>query len=147
MASAKYETGTLTTMLSTELNSLASNSRAISTTPFDNGDTANLYFSAYFEAVLDYASAPTADLPFDVYIVPAIDGTNYANGDASIAPPGTLFAGSFALRAVNTAQRLVFGPVTLPPETFHVVVHNRGGQALDASGNTIKMLPVRQQVG
>jgi hypothetical protein len=122
------------TALSTELDSLASTGRAISGA-IDNTDGA---FFADLELCCTFAVAPTANLPVHVYVVPAVDGTNYADGDASVAPPPNLAVGSFAVRAVNTAQRLVLRGIPVPPYPFKLMVENQGGQALTASGHTLK---------
>jgi hypothetical protein len=70
-----------------------------------------------------------------------VDGTNYEDGSSTVTParnPDLVFP----LRAVTTAQRIVvIGD--LPPGSFVALLRNDGtGQAMAASGNTLKIRPV-----
>lgn len=128
--------GTSTTAMSTELNSLANGSRAIASSAVDNDAARNMY--ADFELYVTYGVAPSAGGRVDLYLVQTLDGTNYADGSASVAPPMTSFAGSFPLRAVTTAQRIVLRHVLLPATDYKPLLDNQAGQAMAASGNTLK---------
>lgn len=150
MASIKAEVGTLQTMLSTELNSIATNAGAISTTAFDNSLTANLWLFGDFELVVTFATAPTANTTVDLYLLSSLDATNY--GDATTIAPAigipSHFIGAFPLRNITTAQRILLptiAPIRLPPTLIKLQAINRSGQAFPASGSTIKMLPSRYQ--
>src|SRR5262249_18570849 len=93
----------LTTCLTTELNSLADASNVISTTVLDN--TGGLDFFCSLEYLVKYtSSAPAAGVSIaDIYLVPALDGTNYAEGSTTITPQGLLFVGSFESRNGSTS--------------------------------------------
>jgi hypothetical protein len=110
---------------------------------FDN--TAGLWFWGDFEAVFTFGVAPTAGAALDLYLMPlGSDGTTYADG-AGGATPTTVLAHyklSFPVRAVTTAQRVVVTDVPVPGESFlALLVNNATGQALAATGNTVKMRP------
>ena len=79
------------------------------------------------------ASAPVAGMVLEVYIVPAVDGTNYADSTAPIsATPGMC---AFPSRAVNTAQRVPVLHFLIPRLKFKLAVVNSLGQALTNTDN------------
>lgn len=139
----KYET--ITSVMTTELNSLANNARAISAAMGGDATDANLLGD--WELAVTFGVAPTLDATIDLYLVRAADGTNYEDGDASIRPQANAFVGSFQARAVTTAQRLVIPDVPMPPGLYKAVIHNNAtGQAFAASGNTLKVRTHNRQV-
>lgn len=149
MADIKLAAGTITTVLSTELNSLANNAAALGT-EYDN--SANLNLFGLLELNVTFGSAPTGGNTVDVYIIPAPDGTNYDDAvtGASGAAPASCYAGGFPLRAVTTVQKIPLGLgqqgyVALPPTKFKVFAVNKSGVAFPASGSTIKLVPFRYQ--
>lgn len=131
--------GTIVSCMTTELNSLANNSRAISSA-LDNSTNLDLYGD--FELAVDFVTAPTLDTTVDLYLVRSADGSNYEDGDASNRPVANSFVGSFQLLGTTAAQRLVLRDVPLPPGLFKTVIHNNAtGQAFPASGSTLKYRP------
>ena len=142
--SLRYENGSVQTLLSTELNSLAASTGSAVGSAFDNSAAGNNFFWADFELYVTYGTAPTAGQTVDLYLVEAIDGSNYADGSSTIQV-ATHYVGSWPLRNVNTAQRIVVRGVPLPPGPFKAHVLNSATQAMAASGNTVKMLPYREQ--
>lgn len=147
MASIKLEAASITTVLSTELNSLANGAAAISSA-YDN-DT-NLYMWATFELNVQFGANPTIYTTVDLYIIPAPDGTNYddATTGASGTAPSTCYVGGFPLRVTTSAQKVPLGVVRrvdLPPTKFKVFVLNGSGQSFPSSGSTVKMVPYRYQ--
>ncbi|MGL4649664.1 MAG: hypothetical protein ACRC1H_09680 [Caldilineaceae bacterium] len=129
-------------VLTTELNSLA-NDAAVTSAAISNTTEDDQY--ADLELVVTYGVAPVADKTVDVYLVRQIDGTNYEDGSAS-RPPAGGFIGSFVLDAVTSAQRKVLAGVMLPPLTFKLLIVNKAGQAMAASGNTLKAFIYNQAV-
>jgi hypothetical protein len=129
--------------LTTELNALPNGSRAVQSANADN--TTALAFWADAELNVTFGSAPTAGNTVDLYLIPGIDGTNYAdNGagtlssnQASGAPSGTYLVGSFELQAVTTAQRVAVPRIPLLPGKWKWAAYNNSGQAFPASGSTI----------
>jgi hypothetical protein len=140
MPTVKDIRGTATTALSTGLNSLANNALvASSAITLSTGEPG--YQRCEVELVVTYGTAPTANTACVVWLLREIDGTNYEDGSSTVTPsrnPDLVFP----LRAVTTAQRIV---VTgdLPPGSFVALLRNDGtGQAMAASGNTLKIRPV-----
>lgn len=81
-------------------------------------------------------SALTVEQPVELYIIPALDGTNFADFDANftdILAPQNCFAGSFMVRAeatASTSQRLFMKSIELPPLKFKALIRNVTGQSL-----------------
>lgn len=141
----KFLLGSQTSLLTTGLNSLANNGLAISSA-FDNtiGAAGDGYALCDLELVVTYGSAPTAGTGVSVWLVGSQDGTNYEDGDASITP-ARLPDAVFPLRAVTTAQRII-RRVALPWGLMKATLKNDGtGQAMAASGNTLKLRPVTRE--
>lgn len=139
-----YET--ITSVMTTELNSLANNARAISAAKGADGTAADLLGD--WELAVTFGTNPTAATGCDLYLVRAADGTNYEDGDASNAPSQNAYVGTFGpLRAVTTAQRLVLPDIPMPPGLYKAVLLNNGtGQSFPASGSTLKVRTHNRQV-
>lgn len=138
----KYLLGTNTSLMTTELNSLANNALAAASGSFSNvvggaGDGAPL---AYVELVVTFGTAPAANAGVSLWLLARPDGTNFEDGSSSVTParaPDVVFP----LRAVTTAQR-VARLVQLPPGVLSPLIKNDGtGQAFASSSNTLKLLP------
>lgn len=141
--------GTNQTVLTTELNSLANNASVISSVAGASGVitlTSTGYIQALCELLVTFGVAPTANTTINVWFLTAPDGTNFEDGSSSVTPqrnPDVFFP----VRAVTTAQRIA-KPCKLPVGTFKVLLQNNGtGQAMAASGNTVKILPFTKQIG
>jgi len=134
MSTIKYGAyGTIATALSTELNSLANNARAISA-----AITGGQELWDDLELAVTYGTAPTAGSVVEIYLIPSVDGTNYVDGDATIVPPFSYLVGYFPLRAVTSAQRIGLRGVVLTPGLWKYLVSNLAGQSMAATGNTMK---------
>jgi hypothetical protein len=141
MAVSKWIAGSLSTVLASELNSLANDAGVVSAAqPQTALDT-----YADFELVCTHGTAPVADKTWDLYLVRQLDGTNYEDASAS-RPPANGFAGSFVLDAVTSVQRKVLPGILLPPFAFKLLLVNKSGQAAAASANTLKMETYNMQV-
>lgn len=79
--------------------------------------------------------APNTYGVVEVYFVPAVDNTQFADGDDSVAPGSIIRAASFPLRAVTTQQWLAECFVMLPPFDFKPLVINKSGQAMTNTDN------------
>ena len=91
---------------------------------------------------MTFGTNPTAGATIELYLLRAADGTNYEDGSASVAPNAGSRVGSFPVRAVTTAQRIVVRDVPLPPGLYKALILNYAtGQAFAASGNTLKVRP------
>lgn len=80
------------------------------------------------ELIARFGTNPTGGARMAVYLIPAIDGTNYADGDASIAPPSTSLIATFPLRAATTQQRVSAVRIPVPPGKFKLLLENSSGQ-------------------
>lgn len=144
----RWVLGSQATALDTGLNSLANNGLAVSAA-FNNtvGQAGDGYNWCDLELVVTYGVAPTANTGVSVWLLQSQDGTNYEDGDASVTPARAPDA-VFPLRSVTTAQRIVVGRVPLPPGLIKVLTKNDGtGQAMAASGNTVKLRPSTGRAG
>lgn len=138
---------TIATVVSTELNSLANNGQAISSSPVSNNASGELFLFGAFELYLNtQGTARVAGAYVELYLVPSLDDTNFAYGSGSLLPAVGLKIGVFQFDAAVTARRGVIYNVPLPPLDFHFVLRNGTGQALASSGNTLKMRRYNRQV-
>lgn len=138
----KWTRGTADTVMSTELNSLASNSNAVKGSAVSL--TTESYAMAEVELVVTFGSLPTANTAVSIWFLREIDDTNYEDGTSSITPnrnPDVVFA----IRNTTNTQRLI-KTCALPPGTFKPLVRNDGtGQAFASSANTLKIRPLTLQ--
>lgn len=142
--SFKLEAGTFTGLMTTELNSLASGSGIIGNTVYDNSLTANLWMWGMLELIVTFGVAPTAGRVIEVYLIPATDGTNYADA-SNTTPPYGLLAGAWPVQASTSQQRIVTPYAPLSPVPFKPFVRNQTDQAFAASGNIVSIKPYREQ--
>lgn len=139
--------GSVTSLITTGLNSLANNGRAAASA-FDNtvGQTGDGSTLCDVELVVTYGTAPTANTGCSVWFCMSTDGTNYEDGSAADLTPARMADVVFPLRAVTTAQRIT-RRVSLPWGKFIAILINDGtGQAMAASGNTLKIRPVTREM-
>jgi hypothetical protein len=125
----------IVTGLDTGLNSLANNSNAISSA-IDNTTNRKLYISV--EAYLASVDLSTQTNPaIYIWLIAQIDGTNDEDGGASVNParqPDIIIP----LRVFNGTQRVIIRQSFALPYSFKILLGNRTGAALAASGNTLK---------
>jgi hypothetical protein len=141
----KWLAGVQTTLLTTELNGLINNSLALGAA-FNNlqGQTGDGYTLCDVELVATYGTAPAANTGVSVWFLGTQDGTNYEDGDTGITP-GRMPDVVFPLRSVTTAQRII-RRIFLPWGLFKPLARNDGtGQAMAATGNSLKIRPVARQ--
>lgn len=129
----------LDSLLSTDLNSLANNAGSALSAAVTN--ETDLCTHAILELAVDFVSAPTAESLVEIYLVPEVDSTNYADYTSGTTPvaSATHLVGAFILKATTAAQRLSSPIIELPATDFKIAVINKSGQAFPASGSTVKM--------
>lgn len=138
MAIEKHRLGAVATVASTSLNSLA-NTSLVAGNVFDNtqGAAGDGYTLMDVELVVTFAIAPTVPSAITLWVLAAPDGINYEDGDSTTTParqPDLVFP----VRAVTTAQRISIR-AALPWGLIKPLMKNDAtGQALAATGNTLK---------
>lgn len=133
----------LTSYMTTNLNSLADETTNIGGTVLDNTSSEHTNFVAelYLGSVdLSAETNPAVEL----YLVPSGDGTNYADDgtDASTTdyPAVSYLAGVFAIQATSAVHRAVIVMQDyLLNLKYTPVLINKTGVAFAASGNTLKI--------
>lgn len=149
------KTGTAVTVTST--GGSASNLSAISagTVDFRSGGTTNLVeeLSAFAELTCQWGTITgiaAGTVVGDLYLVPALDGTNYADidstGGASYIASNYRVGSFVSPKALSTATDYRFATAVfdLFPALYTVYILNRSGQTISANW-TLKILPAEAQ--
>lgn len=110
------------------LKALANNANKLGA-EFDNTLVGNRFQYADFELLCRGASAMTAGAVIKLWIVEAMDGTNYEDGGDSVTPARPADE-QFYVQAVATQQRITLRNVVLPPSKWKPLIRNESGQAL-----------------
>lgn len=135
---------TISTILTTELDAanFANNAQSI-TAAIDN--TSALDFRDDLELTCTFAATPSAGAKVEIYLLIALDGTNYADGTSGVQggggvviPASTAKIGFFPIRADTNVQRVIFRAVRLPPGFFKYLLVNKTGVASSGTSNTLK---------
>lgn len=119
--------------LTTELNSLANNTNTAASAEIDNTTDLNLYHDLTL-TVAAQGSARSAGATVTVYLIMALDGTNYDDVNETTAE----VAAVFPLDAATTARQATRRDIPVPPGKFKYFIRNTTGQALAASGNLLE---------
>lgn len=126
----------LTSYLSTELNSLANGGNKLGAA-FDTTQALNI---AVELSVAAQGSARSAGATVYVYLLKSLDaGSNYDYGSDSLDPAASCLLTQFLLDAATTA-RVLTAIVPLPGDLAYakLLLKNSTGQAFAASGTTLK---------
>jgi len=133
----KWNAPSVTTVLSTGLNSLGNNTMSAASSTISNASSLDMYV----DVEVNLASlSPTTGAYVSLYILESVDAINFpAQSDVDlrltssqllcVIPIGTTAA---------TAQRVVARNIIIPPGSFQIKLDNQAGVALNASGNTVK---------
>ena len=133
------------TALSTELNALPNNGKAIGAAAIDNTVTRQTHCLVSLFA--GFQGVPTANGNVNVYFCPSADGLNFDYGadPGSNIPSGALLAATF--HPDVAAQKLFVARAELPgPCKYKVVVVNETVQLMTATGNTLKVTQFADEV-
>src|SRR5262249_7930164 len=87
------------------------------------------------KAATGWGSAVGPGVTVDLYLVPALDGTNYGDVDVSTPTlPANCYVGSFTTVAASTTNgcRLVITGIPLQPRKYKAYIKNNAGQTLKA---------------
>ena len=120
-------------LLAAGLDSLANNTNSASSAAINNDTALDLFMD--LELVLAaQGAARSSSAVVQVFMVQALDGTNYGTEDAT----SSRLIASFPLPATTAAQRVTMPGVRIPPSKFKVFLRNATGQAFAASNNQLR---------
>jgi hypothetical protein len=138
MATTKHKaySAAIANVHTTSLNSLANNANSAASSAIDNGTLLDLYDDLTL-TVATQGSARSAGAVVTVYLIPALDGTNY---DA-VSEATAEVAAVFSLDAATTARQSTRRDIPIPPGLFEYFVRNSTGQAFASSGNILERRP------
>jgi hypothetical protein len=138
------------TLMSTELNTVASGSVAVSSVGgssgvFGNSNTGQVIWAPLVLTLGSTAGAFQTGGNLSCWFLQSLDGATFESGTA--APPRAPEA-VFPLPAAALAGTTTFlsqGLVRVPALKFKVLCQNNSGQTLNASGNTVVLAPTAVQ--
>lgn len=138
----KYATpNSVEQLITTGLDGLANGSRAVSGA-VDNAT--DLYLYGDFECNFASANFPAGGY-VSLYILEAIDGTNYEDGSTSITPTAQALIANVPFRTANAAQIHTVRGIVLPPAKFKIELINNTGVALAANTNILNLVRYNEQ--
>lgn len=123
----------IASILTTELNSLGNNANSSASAAINNTTNLDLYHDLTL-TVATQGSARSSGAVVTVFIVPALDGTNYDAVNEVTAE----VAAVFPLDAATTSRQITRRDVPVPPGLFKYFVRNSTGQAFASSGNILE---------
>jgi hypothetical protein len=145
MATEKWDVFTSrSTVLTTELNALANAGRSAAGTEINNATNKDMY--GQLELAVTFGTAPSAGGFVEIYMVNALDGTNYEDGSNTVDPGTHKLVDRIPVRAVTTAQRLNGRMIPLEPAKTKFLLLNGSGQAFPASGSTLTLYTTNRTV-
>lgn len=145
MSIIKYERGSVQDVLATELNSMANGVRVISAT-IDNSNALN-FFEDLVLSLSNIGSSRDVGAIVELFLLEALDDTNYVDGGVSIEPAQSDMVGVFNIRTDFNAQIHIVRGVALPPTKYKYLVKNKTGEALSVINNTLERRPYAYQSG
>lgn len=132
MAEIKWGTPeSIQSILTTELNALGNGALSAVSGAIDN-ETDKYQFIA-LELILNTLT-PTTGAYMTVYMVPQIDGTNFADNNVSIAE----ILATFPLSISAGAKRTIRANIAIPPLQFKLSLENKANVTLNATNNILK---------
>ncbi len=131
---------TWTSLMTTELNSIASGNAILGGTAVTNGTALDVFCD--FDLVLASLAAVAPNF-VGLYLYPLnSDASTYGDSrfgsSAAGPPPSNYSVGAIGIVAATQAQTGTLIRVTMPPGTWKPVVYNQAGVAFASSGNTLK---------
>lgn len=128
-----------TSLMTTELNSLADAARNITSSAYDN--SSNLWPAATLQ--LSLASfTPTSGGYVAIFALWSADGgSTFPTGSASVAPTEADLVAIIPVTAGSGVTRVYTAEIQLRGDQVHFIVENQTGNAFNASGNTLEISP------
>lgn len=125
----------LTSYLTTELNSLANDGNKLGA-EIDNSAGLKTFMDVEVNLAAQ-GSARSVGATVAIFLILAPDGTNYWFGDDSLDANADKLIATVGFDAATNARRNGRQMLVVPPGKFKLLVENKTGQALAASGNTV----------
>lgn len=134
------------TALDTDLNGDTNDTWTSISSEFDNSTTGYMFMDIEVYLAAPAVAWSGADSAYEIYIVPAVDGTNYPDtvntGTGDEQENNQYFIGSITTQGAGTvACRQSIRGVEVPNGKWKLFGRNRTNQTLAASGNSIKWRP------
>jgi len=138
VSALKWEAASTSNTLVSSGASLSNNTISAASTAYDNKTNLNTY--GWLEFTGTFSVAPSDTSPtLDIYFSESADGTNYQDAPLTGgADQGEMHVTSIPIQKVTSAQRIVVGPVALPPNALKAYADNQTGQTL-SSAWTLKL--------
>jgi len=131
------------TVLTTELNALADDGVSALGTEYDNSTGLDTF--GLLELGVDFVSAPTANAVVSIYMLKALDGTNYENAPILATRNADLVA-SIGMEATTSARIYMSHTFEMPPCKVKFVLINESGQAFPATGSTVELFTGNKEI-
>lgn len=135
MATTKHKayTAAIATLLTTEMNGTTNGNNSTISAAYDNRTNLDLYMDLTL-TLATMGVARTQGGTVVIFIVPALDETNYDDQNADINEQ----LATFKLDAATTARQVTVRDCPIPPGLFKVYARNLTGQTLAGSGNLLE---------
>ena len=128
----KAYTAAIASALTTELDALANGSASAASAAIDNTTTCDTHIDVTV-TLATQGSARSAGATVAVYIIYALDGTNYDRAVAATAEPLVVLPYDAATTATQSTRTGI-----IRPGLFKLLAVNNTGQALGATGNLVE---------
>lgn len=148
MTSIKLEAGSTETVMTTELNGFASDTRVISSN-IDN--SSGLYLVDDLELLvastgLGLLSEPGGPFIIHVYLIRTrLSASGFEDGGVTVQPALHNHVGTFMLQNSSQEQDVIIRQIPIPPSQFKYLLHNDSNNNLASSGNILSRKPYRYQ--
>ena len=129
----KPYTAALASSVTTQLDALATAVNSAAGTTITNSTILDRFMD--LELVLPIqAAARSAGATFQVYMVVALDNSNFSD----VSELSAELVATFGLTAATAAQRVFYRKIELPPQDFKLFGRNLSGQPLAATLNLLR---------
>jgi len=137
---------TFTNLLTTGLNSLATSTSIITGKVLSTliANSTGLYEFINFQMDVTFGTAPTAGAYIGLWILTALDGTNFEDGSTTIDPARSEDV-YIPLLLSTSAQKIAVKNIVIPPYDFKILLRNKSVQAMAASGNILSYTRAYEQ--
>jgi len=141
MASILWDSADVSTVISTGMNSLQPELRCVSQ---EINNSSGLYLFNDVELFLNTNNqTPRYGSVVELYLLSAINNTNFEDGSVSINPSPSSLVGVFNIMPSSSSQRQTLKQITIPPCKYKYLLINKTGVDMPPNNNTLKIVPYR----